>query len=97
MLKQYLSSARAMGAVSLLDALSREMGPLLSSGFARVRNFLMVSICMQNANRGGILRNLTHGDLERVTEAYNGHFIMGVGIHILSSVLSIHNIYNTTD
>ena len=68
------------------------MGPVSAGEFVRLRNSLMVNVCMQNANRSGVLRTLTHGDLQRVTEAYNGHFIMSVSIIMLSSVLSTHNI-----
>ena len=80
--------------LDLLATLRDQMGPLSAGDFVRVRNFLMVNVCMQNANCGGVLRTLTHGNLQRVTEAYNGHFILSVSI-IMFSVLSTHNIYTT--
>ena len=83
-MQHYLSSGRAKCALGVLDTLRDQMGPVSAGEFVRLRNSLMVNVCMQNANRSGVLRTLTHGDLQRVTEAYNGHFIMSVSIIMLS-------------
>ena len=52
MVKQYHSSERARTATKALGALMEVMSPLSPGLFCRVRNYLMVSLCLQNANGG---------------------------------------------
>ena len=85
-------SERARTATKAPGALAEAMTPLTPGLYCRVRNYLMVTLCLQNANRGGILSKLCHTDLTNAKRASNGVHILTASIFKVLLYLTLRTV-----
>jgi site-specific recombinase XerD len=81
---QLHSSEPAKAAVKLLGSAVDISTPLSKAEYTMVRNYLLADVILHNANRPGVLANLTCNDIKSA-RLIDGHYVVSFGQHKTAS------------